>query len=207
MAASSMFQHLTQKAYLERWKINGKIHLFSKSENRWMRPKDSAKRILGLENVQSQVMETAFADVETCIGHTDDDSLIESDERATTFANWIALHARRNALNAGSLKDGDYKQDVEKLAHHLRQHYAFFLTTAENAFITCDNPITKLPYKDAGKDKELFFAPLGPRRAVIIVPDDKVPIKVRWNELTLRNATNVCVSWDSDLHLSVMFPV
>jgi hypothetical protein len=72
--------------------------------------------------MQSQVMETAFADIESYIGHTDD-SLIESDQKAVTFANWIALHARRNALNSGSLKDRDYKQDVEILAHHLRQHY------------------------------------------------------------------------------------
>jgi hypothetical protein len=201
-----MFQHLAQRAYLERWKINEKIHLFSKSENRWMRPKDSAKRILGLEDMQSQIMETAFANVETCIGHTDDDALIESDEKATTFATWIALHGLRNALNAGSLKDRDYKKDVEELARRLRQHYAFFLTTAENALITCDNPITKLVYKDAGKDKDLFFAPLGPRRAVVILPDDKVPVAIPWNELTFRNATNICVSWDSSLHFDPTLP-
>lgn len=201
-----MFQHLTQKAYLERWKTNGKIHLFSKSENRWMRPKDSAKRILGLEDMQSQIMETAFANVETCIGHTNNDALIESDEKATTFATWIALHGLRNARNAGSLKDRDYKKAVEKLAHHLRQHYAFFLTTSQDALITCDNPITKLVYKDAGEDKELFFAPLSPRRAVVIVPDDKVPIKIPWNELTFRNASNICVSWESNLHVDLTAP-
>jgi Protein of unknown function (DUF4238) len=197
-----MFQHLTQRAYLERWNTNGKIYLFSKCENRWKPPKNSARKILGLEDVQSQAMETAFANVETCIGHTDDDALIGSDEKANTFATWIALHGLRNARNADSLKNGDYKRIVEELAHYLRLHYAFFLKTPEDALITCDNPITKLRYPDAGEDKELFFAPISPRRAVVIVQDDKVPVvsSQNWNESTFRNATDICVSWDSALH-------
>ena len=197
-----MFQHLTQKAYLERWKTNGQIHLFSKSENRWKKPKDSARRILGLEDVQSEAMETAFANVETYIGHTNDDALIGSDEKANTFATWIALHALRSARNADSLKNCDYKRIVEELADHLRQHYAFFLKLPENAFITCDNPITKLKYNDAGEYKELFFAAISPCRGVAIVQDDKRPIvpPSKWNQSTFTNATDICVSWDSDLH-------
>lgn len=141
--------------------------------------------------MQSQAMEMAFANVETCIGHTDDDAFIGSDERANTFATWIALHGLRNARNADNLKNCDYKTTVEELAHHHRQHYAFFLKRSEDTLITCDNPITKLTYKDAGEDKELFFAPLNPRRAVVIVQDDKMPVvsPPKWNELTFRNAT------------------
>ena len=197
-----MFQHLTQKAYLERWKTNGKIYVFSKRANRWTKPKNSAKRILGLDDMQSPAMETAFANVETCIGHTDDGTLIGSDERANIFATWIALHARRNARNADGLKDCDYKKNVEELAHHLLQHYAFFRNRPQDALITCDNPITRLAYEDAGENKELFFAPLSPRRAVIIVQDDKLPLvsPQQWNEATFRNATDICVSWDNDLH-------
>jgi|GEM_PF-4057767 len=203
-----MFQHFTQKAYLERWKTNGKIYLFSKLENRWTKPKDSAERILGLDDMQSPEMETAFANVETCIGHTDDGTLIGSDEKANTFATWIALHARRNARNADSLKNCDYKKTVEELAHHLRQHYGFFLKTTQNALITCDNPITKLKYEDAGEGKELFFAPISPRRAVVIISDDKVPVvsPSQWNELTFRNATDICVSWNNDLHFDSTGP-
>jgi hypothetical protein len=203
-----MFQHFTQKAYLERWKANGKIHLFSKRKNEWTKPKNSAKRVLGLNDMQSTAMETAFAAVETCIGHTDDCTLIGSDEKANAFATWIALHARRNARNADGLKDCDYKKSVAELAHHLRQHYAFFLKTREDVLITCDNPITKLRYEDAGENKELFFAPLSPRRAVVIVQDDKVPIvsPPQWNELTFRNATDLCVSWNNDLHFDPTAP-
>ena len=204
-----MFQHLTQKAYLERWKTNGKIHIFSKRENKWTKPKDSAKRILGLEDMQTQAMETAFANIETCIGHTNDDGLIGSDEKANILATWIALHGLWNARNADILKNCDYKKDVEELAHLLRQHYAFFLNTPEDTLITCDNPITKLIYEDAGSCKQLYFAPLSPRRAAIIIQDDKVPVvsPPKWNEATFNNATDICVSWDSDLHFNSTAPL
>ena len=203
-----MFQHLTQRAYLERWKTNGKIYLFSKSEKRWKKPKDSARKILGLEDVQSQDMETAFASVETCIGHTDDDRLILSDEKANTFVTWIALHGLRNARNVDSLRNCDYKQAVEKLAHQIRQRYGFFQKMPENALITCDNPISKVGYEDGGVYKELLFAPLSPRKAVVILPDDKRPSvsPQNWNEVTFRNATDICVSWDSDLHFDPTEP-
>ncbi|MEO8352185.1 MAG: hypothetical protein ABI680_10685, partial [Chthoniobacteraceae bacterium] len=46
-----------QKAYLERWKIHRKLYLFSKLENRWAKPRKSAKRILGMEDIQSLAME------------------------------------------------------------------------------------------------------------------------------------------------------
>lgn len=152
--------------------------------------------------MQSSAMETAFADVETCIGYTDDGPLIGSDKKANTFATWIALHARRNARNVAGLRNCDYKNTVVELAKHLRQHYAFFLKTTEDALITCDNPITRLKYVDAGEDKELFFGPISPRRAVIIIQDDKVPVASppQWNEVTFRNATDICISWNRDLH-------
>ena len=61
------YQHLTQRAYLEAWKLDGNIYLIDKA-TQVATSRQSAKRVLGMDNLQTPEMEAAFNDVESSVG-------------------------------------------------------------------------------------------------------------------------------------------
>lgn len=164
-----------------------------------MQPKQAAKRILGMENMQSAAMEQAFAEVEKCIGHTDHVGEIVEPAFVRLLAEWMALHLVRNALNAPTLGSTDYAPFVRRLADHLAAHHGHWMDFNGEVFIAGDNPVVEI--RDS---KESFYlAALSPRRCVFLVWEDKVPpfLPPTINWYIYKAASRYCVSFDEHLHI------
>ena len=124
------FQHLTQKRYLDRWNLNGHLYLINKNTMN-VTPFQSAKSILGMEDIQTPAMETAFGDVESCIGNIHTQGQLTDPKDVRKLAKWIALHAIRCKRYAHVLATLDYRGDVEKLADYFQQHHAVIRETRQ----------------------------------------------------------------------------
>ena len=190
------FQHLTQKAYLEHWKLGSNLYLINKHTGE-ASPCQSAKRILGMYDVQTPEMEAAFSEVESCIGnlHTTGELTDPHDKRM--LAKWVALHAIRCAKNVDKLPS-DYTYSVEHMADYFQRHHCFFLDSPKPAFITCDNPCLYL-LRDG---IPFWFIPASPFRCACFSPITAYAQSPPWdvNKNTLRAASDYCVSFDGDLH-------
>ena len=195
---SKQFQHTAQRAFLERWSDGHGLYLYDKSTGNFSF-EQSAKRIMGFENMQSEAMENAFRNVETCIGNTGHAGEMKDDKLVRSFAEWMALHLIRNALNAGDLNGKDYAAEVKALGLHLGAHFGFWMDFTGDVFITGDNPVVEI--RDS---KESFFlAALGPRRCVFLVREDKIPpfMPPTINWYIYKAASRYCVSFDQHLHI------
>ena len=201
---AKQFQHTAQRAYLERWKVEGCLYLYDKSLGQFAK-KQSAKSILGMENMQSEAMEKAFCRVEECIGHTTHVGEMKDERLVRSFAEWMALHLVRNALNASELFGKNYAAEVQRLSLHLGAHFGFWMDFTGDVFITGDNPVVPVIYEG----ETFYVAALSPRRCVYLVAEDKIPgeggkqalMPPRINRLIHDAATKYCVSFDRELHI------
>lgn len=192
------YQHYVQSAYLDRWKVGKYLYLIDK-EAGTVQPKQAAKSIMGMENMQTAAMEQAFAEVEACIGHTDHAGEIVDAGFVRLLAEWMALHLVRNGLNAPTLGTTDYAAMVRRLAGDLAGHHGYWMDFTGDVFITGDNPVVQI--RDT---KESFFlAALSPRRCVFLVWEDKVPpfLPPTINWYIYKAASRYCVSFDEHLHI------
>jgi hypothetical protein len=154
---------------------------------------------MGMENMQTAAMEQAFADVESCIGHTNHRGEIVDDPFVRLLAEWMALHLVRNALNAPTIGAADYSPFVRRLAVHLAGHHGYWMDFDGDVFITGDNPVVEI-----STSKESFYlAALSPRRCVFLVWEDKVPpfLPPTINWYIYKAASRYCVSFDEHLHI------
>ena len=201
---SKQFQHTAQRAYLERWNDGHGLYLYDKSTGKFTL-EQSAKRILGIENMQSEAMENAFRNVERCIGNTGHLGEMKDNELVRSFAEWMALHLVRNALNASGLGGKDYAAEVRRLGLHLGAHFGFWMDFTGDVFITGDNPVVPVVYNG----ETFYIAALSPRRCVYLIAEDKIPgeggkhglMPPRINQLIHDAASRYCVSFDRNLHL------
>jgi len=157
------FQHLTQKAYLDQWKLGSHLYVID-AKTHEAKPYQSAKRILGMEDVQSQEMEEAFADVESSLHELQTDAEVTDPNTIYKMAKWTALHYVRSKRHVEILKT-DYRLEVEGFTNLLVSMHAFFVTRKPNAdgvteptFITCDNPCLYLKHDDL----VFWFVPFSP---------------------------------------------
>ncbi len=198
------YQHFAQCAYLERWKTAKHLYLIDKVTGA-VTPKQSAKRIMGMDDMQTAAMETAFSRVEQCIGHTAHEGEIKDPAWIQLLAEWMALHLVRNALNCATLARVDYEPEVQRLGLHLGAHYGFWMDFTGDEFITGDNPVVQI----CDQNETFYFAALSPRRCVYLVRDDKIPMDggkpglmpptINW--YIYKAASRYCVSFDGHLHI------
>ncbi len=203
-----MYQHYTQRAYLERWKVGGVFFLFEKEHGACApQQKTSAGKIFGLDDWQSMDLENAFADVEQCVGHIDAVGEVTEAEKMRLLSRWLALHAVRNGLNAPDIAKINYGGEVDRLAAHFEGHFGFWQEFQVNSLITGDNPVVWMKHEATTAD--FYIAPVSPKRCVYLMPDDRIfqrngkPLfqAVEINQFVYRAATKFCVSFDADLHL------
>jgi hypothetical protein len=200
MLMGKQYQHFVQCAYLERWKTPKYLYLIDKTTG-IVTPKQSAKGIMGMESMQTAAMETAFSKVEQCIGNTAHSGELKDPAQIRLFAEWMALHLVRNALNSGTLAGLDYAREVQRLGLHLGAHYGFWVNFTGDVFITGDNPVVQITDT---KKKTFYFAALSPRRCVYLVGDDKIPkgfMPPTINWYIYKAASRYCVSFDGHLHI------
>ena len=170
-------------------------------------PHQSAKRVFGMEGLQTPEMEAAFADVESCLGNIHTQGELTNPKDVRKLAKWVALHAIRCKRHAQLLATLDYRGDVEKLADYFQQHNAIILTWHEKAtgqpapaFITCDNPCLYL-----NRDSVNFwYVPVSPFRCLCFAPFNGFAESPPWdiNKNVLQCATDHCVSFDANLHIT-----
>jgi hypothetical protein len=206
---SGPFQHIVQRAFLERWKGPDGIYLIEKATGTVSR-KHSARNILGMENMQTDAMENAFADVETCIGNTSHQGELTKPADIRLLAKWMALHFVRNSLNASAIGAMDYAPLVEKWTTHLAAHHATWMDVQGDVFITGDNPVVSLK----SESETLYFASLSPRRCIYFIKEDKLPMEdgktgfspqtINW--YVFKAASKYCVSFDNSLHIEDWVP-
>ena len=202
-----MYQHYTQRAYLERWKVNGYLFLFDKSGD-LTKPESiqSAAKIFGIDDWQSVDQENAFAAVERAKGHTHHVGEITDAAKISILARWMALHAVRNGINAPDISKINYETEVDKLAARFEGHYGFFQDFAAESLITGDSPVVWVRHEKSPVD--FYIAPAGPKRCVYLMPDDITfshngkPLfqADEINRLVFKNAARYCVSFDASLH-------
>jgi hypothetical protein len=197
------YQHYVQSAYLYRWKVTKYLYLIDKTTGT-VSPKSAAKRIMGMKNMQTAAMETAFGKVEECIGHTAHQGEIMDTVSIRLLAEWMALHLVRNALNASSIGTADYVPLVKKRAADLANYHGRWMDFTGDVFITGDNPVVEI--RDS--HESFYIAALSPRRCVYLVWDDKIPWEhgqpgfmpptINW--YIYKAASRYCVSFDEHLH-------
>lgn len=203
-----MYQHYTQRAYLEQWNTGGGLFVFDKAGDLG-KPinKGSAKRIFGIEDWQSMELENAFSDVETVKGNVDHVGEITSPKMIAQLARWMALHVVRNGINAPTVASFDYRPEVDRLAALFELHHGFWQDFATDCLITGDSPVVRVANQRS--PIEFIVAPANPRRCVYLMPGDIgfshngkplfQPDQI--NRLVMNNAARYCVSFDPGLHL------
>jgi hypothetical protein len=200
---TKQYQHTAQRAYLERWNGGRGLYLYDKNTENFAL-EQSAKRILGFDNMHSDAMENAFRNVEKCIGNTAHVGEMKDDKLARAFAEWMALHLIRNALNAGDLRGKDYATEVKALGSHLGAHFGFWMDFTGDVFITGDNPVVEI----RDRKESFFLAALSPRRCVFLIREDKIPpfLPPTINWYIYKAASRYCVSFDEELHIEDLAP-
>jgi hypothetical protein len=198
-----VFQHLTQRAYLDQWKLGKHLYLID-CKTHEATPFQSARSILGMEDVQSQEMEDAFADVERSLHELKSDAEVTDPNTIYKMAKWTALHYVRSKRHVEILKT-DYRLEVEGFTNSLVQLHAFFVSRRPNAdglveptFITCDNPCLYLKHGDL----VFWLVPLSPFKYISFAPQRGWYESLPWdfNKNVLAAATEYCVSFDPLLH-------
>lgn len=197
---AEQYQHLVQRAYLERWKVAKYLYVIDKT-NGGVIPRQSAKGIMGKEGMQTAEMESAFEKTERCIGNTAQPGEIIDRGQIHLFAEWMALHLVRNALNSDKLAHSDYAHEVRQLSLYLGKHYGYWMDFSRDILITGDNPVVQI--LDT-KGQGFYFAAMSPRRCVFLVdrdriPKDFMPPTINW--YIYKAASRYCVSFDRYLHI------
>jgi hypothetical protein len=199
------YQHLTQKKYLDKWNLDGKLYLIDKKTGE-AEPKQSAKSILGYNDIQTPEIEKAFNDVESALHLIETNVELTDPEQIRLFVKWFALHAVRCKRNASIISKADYRGDVEHLANYFQGLTPIIITSHNKdgslkpSFITCDNPCVYL-YRDG---LEFWLVPVSPFRYMSFAPYNLWADSPPWdiNKNIVQAATDHCVSFDESLHIT-----
>lgn len=201
VADMNQYQHLTQRAYLNRWNTGAGIHQYDKQDKIWSRAQ-AAKRLGGEYDIQPEAMEKRFVSIEKHVGHTNQERELHELAEKEILAGWIALHAVRCRRNIDLLKEVDYSAEVKQLTDHLLQFYANWCDFKSQRLITSDNPVL---FMKTVTEETFYIVPVSPLRCAFLCAVDKYPETYAMhphliNRLIYNGASRYCYSFDRDLH-------